>query len=98
MNRLLIVSVICALLAISAEGFRVPRQVDEEEGTITKFTEAIKSYYNGAVTTASGYLDNIKGLQLEEKIKNLYTDTRTAASTYAGIAQDQIYHFFYPQQ
>ncbi|XP_068426700.1 apolipoprotein C-II [Clinocottus analis] len=96
MNKLLVVTVLVALLALSTESFRLPRQVKEvEPGTLTKISDTVKSYYDSAVNTASGYLDNIKGLKLEEKAANLYTDTTTVLSTYAGIAHDQLYHIFY---
>ncbi|XP_031587406.1 apolipoprotein C-II [Oreochromis aureus] len=96
MNKLLVITVVVALFALSAESFRVPRQVDEEEqGTITKITDTVKSYYTGAVSTASEYLEQIKGLKLEEKAKNLYTETSNIMSTYLGIAQDQLYHIFH---
>lgn len=49
------------------ESFRVPRQTDEEQGTITKITDAFRTYYNKAVDTASGYLEKIRGLKIEEK-------------------------------
>lgn len=49
------------------ESFRVPRQADEEQGTMTKITDAFRSYYNKAVDTASGYLEKIRGLKIEEK-------------------------------
>ncbi|XP_031709318.1 apolipoprotein C-II [Anarrhichthys ocellatus] len=97
MNKLLGITVLVALLAVSAESFRMPRQAEEEQelGTLTKITDGIKSYYDSAVNTASGYLENIKGMKLEEKAKTLYTDTTIVLSTYAGIAQDQLYHIFY---
>ncbi|XP_037642010.1 apolipoprotein C-II [Sebastes umbrosus] len=96
MNKLLVITVLVAVLALSAESFRMPRQVDDEQqGTITKLTGTIRSYYDNAVNTASGYLEDIKGLKLEEKAKNLYDDTTTVLSTYAGIANDQLYHYFY---
>lgn len=95
MNKLLVITVLVALFALSAESFRVPRQTDEEQGTLTKVTEAVKSYYDSAINTASGYLDSIKGLKVEEKVKNLYIDTTTAMTTYAGILQDQLYHIIY---
>ncbi|XP_013872746.1 apolipoprotein C-II [Austrofundulus limnaeus] len=95
MNKLLVVTVLVALLALTAESFRVPRQAEEEEGTLSKITDTVKSYYDSALNTVSGYVESIKGLNLEEKAKNLYTETSTVVSTYAGIAQDQIYHFFH---
>ncbi|XP_012737209.2 apolipoprotein C-II [Fundulus heteroclitus] len=95
MNKLLAVSVLIALLALSAESFRLARQAEEEEGTLTKISGAVKSYYDSAVDTVSGYVDSIKGLKLEEKAKNLYSETSTVVSTYAGIVQDQLYHFFH---
>ncbi|KAL6109787.1 uncharacterized protein ACO6RY_12842 [Pungitius sinensis] len=98
MNKLLVLAVLVALLALSAESFRVPRQVDEEEaGALSKITGTFRSYYDTAVNAASGYLDTIKGLKLEEKAKNIYSDTTTVVSTYAGIAHDQLYHIFYQQ-
>nr|XP_043890569.1 apolipoprotein C-II [Solea senegalensis] len=98
MKKLLVVSLLVALLALSAESFRVPRQTEEEDqGTLTKITDKIKTWYHSTVDTASDYLDNIKGLKLEEKAKNLYDDTTTVVTTYAGIMQDQLYHIFYSQ-
>ena len=57
------------LFCADAESFRVPRQVEEEQvqGTLSKITGTVKSYYDTAVDTASGYLDDIMGLKLEEK-------------------------------
>ncbi|KAM9353517.1 apolipoprotein C-II [Symphorus nematophorus] len=97
MNKLLVITVLVALLALSGESFRVPRQVEEEQGTLTKITDTLRSYYDSTLDTASGYLESIKGLKLEEKAKNLYTESATAVSTYCGILQDQLYHIFYAQ-
>uniref|UniRef100_UPI0037E99FD3 apolipoprotein C-II n=1 Tax=Semicossyphus pulcher TaxID=241346 RepID=UPI0037E99FD3 len=98
MNKLLVVTVLVALLALSAESFRMPRQAEEEQGTLTKITDSVKSYYDSVINTARGCLDSIKGMKLEEKAMNLYTDTSAVVGTYAGILNDQIYHTFYPQQ
>ncbi|XP_073341239.1 apolipoprotein C-II [Pagrus major] len=98
MNKLLVITVLVGLLALSTESFRMPRQVEEEEGTMSKITGTIKSYYDSAVNTASDYIESIKGLKLEEKAVNLYTDTAEVASTYAAIMQDQLYHIIYSQQ
>ncbi|XP_056300281.1 apolipoprotein C-II [Pseudoliparis swirei] len=95
MTKLLVVTVLVALLALSAESFRMPRAVEEEQGTLTKISGSIKSYFDNAVNTASGYLEDIRGMKLEEKAANLYTDTTTVVSTYAGIVHDQLYHLFY---
>ncbi|XP_028986300.1 apolipoprotein C-II [Betta splendens] len=98
MNKLLVLAVLVALLALGAESFRVPRQVDEEQGALSKMADTVKSYYDSAVSTAGDYVESIKNLRLDEKAKKLYTDTATVVSTYTGIAQDQIYHILYPQQ
>ncbi|XP_035496472.1 apolipoprotein C-II isoform X2 [Scophthalmus maximus] len=98
MKKLLVVTLLVALLALSAESFRVTRQTDEEQGTLARLTEKVKSIYQGTVNTASEYLENIRGLKLEEKAKNLYTDATKIAGTYSGIIEDQIYYFFYSQQ
>jgi len=99
MNKLLVITVLVALLALSAESFRVPRQAEDEvTGPVTQFTEGIKQYYGQAVDTANSYIENIQGLKLEEKAKNLYDETVKAANTYYGIVYDQLYHVFYPQQ
>ena len=98
MNKLLVITVLAALLAINVEGFRVSRQVDEEEqGTLSKMSNAFRSYYDNAVNTASGYLDSVKGLKLEEKAMNVYEETTKVLSTYTGIVHDQLYHIFYQQ-
>ncbi|GAA6220355.1 apolipoprotein C-II [Lates japonicus] len=98
MNKLLVVTVLVALLALSAESFRVPRQAEEQEGTLTKITDKVRSFYDSTINTASGYIESIKGLKLEEKAKNIYEDTTSVMSTYAGILHDQLYHIFYSQQ
>lgn len=49
-----------------ADSFRMPRQVEEEEGTISKITGTIRSYYDSAVNTATEYIESIKGLKLEK--------------------------------
>ncbi|XP_077455091.1 apolipoprotein C-II [Stigmatopora argus] len=99
MNKFLVLTVLLSLLAVSTEGFRMPRQVtDEEQGPLTMISEKIKSYYSNAVDTVNSYVDAIKGLKIEQKAKNLYTDTTTILGTYSGIFQDQLYHLVYNQQ
>lgn len=95
MRTFLVVAVLIALLAVGAECARLPR--DAEEGTVTKVLDAFKGYYDQGITSASGYLESIKGMKLEEKAKNLFDETTTAVRTYAGIMQDQLYHIFQSQ-
>ena len=60
----------CLLLPpAGAESFRVRRQDTEEEGTMTLVMDSLKGYYDTTITTASGYLENLKGMRLEEKAK-----------------------------
>ncbi|XP_026140844.1 apolipoprotein C-II isoform X1 [Carassius auratus] len=98
MNKLLVITAVIAFLALGAESFRVPRQAEEERGTISTVVDTLKSYYDQSVDTASGYVETIKGYKLNEKAKNLYDDTVRAVSTYAGISYDQLYHMLYPQE
>lgn len=56
------------LFCADAESFRVPRQAEEEQ-SLTKITNVFRSYYDSALNTASGYLESVKGLKLEEKAK-----------------------------
>ncbi|XP_045064681.1 apolipoprotein C-II-like [Coregonus clupeaformis] len=127
MNKILVITVLIALLGLSAQGIRLPRQAEEraaeeavieepapvadvaeaaevveaaaalEQGTLGKLASAIKNYYETSVNTATGWLENIKGLKLQEKAKNAYIDTTTAVSTYSGILQDQVYHILHQQ-
>ncbi|XP_062394933.1 apolipoprotein C-II-like [Sardina pilchardus] len=92
MRNVLAFAVLFALLAVGAESFRVPRQA--EEGTVATVMDTLKSYYDSGIDSASGYLDSLKGMKLEEKAKNLFSETTTAVKTYAGIMQDQLYHMF----
>ncbi|XP_076136054.1 apolipoprotein C-II-like [Alosa pseudoharengus] len=94
MRNVLLFAVLIALLAVGAESFRMPRQTEEEEGTVATVLVTLKSYYDKGITSASGYLDSIKGMKLEEKAKNLFGETTAAVKTYAGIMQDQLYHMF----
>lgn len=52
-----------------AESFRVPRQAEEEKGTIATVVDTLKSYYDKSVDTASSYVETLKGYKLEEKAK-----------------------------
>ncbi|XP_068180494.1 apolipoprotein C-II [Antennarius striatus] len=94
MNKLLVITVLFALLALNTECFRISRQVEEEEGLLTSFTNYIRSYYDNAVDTATDYINSIKGFKIEEKAKNFFEELTTVVSTYGGIMQDQIYHSF----
>ncbi|XP_022529959.1 apolipoprotein C-II [Astyanax mexicanus] len=96
MNKLIAITVLVTVLALGTEGFRVPRQAEEEEkGTVATVIDTLKSYYDKSLTTAGGYIEGIKDLKLEEKAKNLYSETTKAVRTYAGIFQDQLYHIVY---
>uniref|UniRef100_A0A8D8IMV6 Apolipoprotein C-II n=1 Tax=Culex pipiens TaxID=7175 RepID=A0A8D8IMV6_CULPI len=97
MNKILAITVFVAFLALGAERFRVPRQAEDEKGTIAVVVDTLKSYYDQSVDTASGYVETIKGYKLEEKAKTIYSDTVRAVGTYAGIFQDQLYHILYSQ-
>ncbi|KAL1259440.1 hypothetical protein QQF64_010017 [Cirrhinus molitorella] len=97
MNKLLAITVVIAFLALGAESFRVPREAEEEKGTIATVVDTLRSYYDSSIDTASGYVETIKGYKLDEKAKSLYQDTVRAVSTYAGIFNDQLYHMLYQQ-
>ncbi|XP_036449177.1 apolipoprotein C-II [Colossoma macropomum] len=103
MHKLITITVLIAVLALGAESFRVPRQVegegeDEEKGTVATVLDTLKSYYDQGLNTASGYIENIKELKLEEKAKSLLDETTQAVRTYFGIVQDQLYHIVYTQE
>ncbi|XP_041758582.1 apolipoprotein C-II [Coregonus clupeaformis] len=112
MNKLLVTTVLITLLGLSVQGLRLPRQAEEgapeepvadvdeadaEQGTLEKLTSAFKSYYETSISTATSWLDSIKGLKLEEKAKNAFADTTVVVATYSGILQDQVYHILYQQ-
>ncbi|XP_041708327.1 apolipoprotein C-II [Coregonus clupeaformis] len=112
MNKLLVITVLITLLGLSVQGLRLPRQAEEgapeepvadvaeadaEQGTLEKLTSAVKSYYETSISTATSWLDSIKGMKLEEKAKNAFIDTTVAVSTYSGILHDQVYHILYQQ-
>lgn len=52
-----------------AESFRVPRQAEEEQGPLGRIGDTFRSYYSKALNTASGYLEAIRGLKIEERAK-----------------------------
>ncbi|KAI7807073.1 apolipoprotein C-II [Triplophysa rosa] len=96
MNKLLAITVLTALLALSAESFRVPRDA-EEKGTFANVMDTLKSYYDKSVDTANSYVETVKGYKIEEKAKNVYDETVRAVTTYSGIFGDQLYHMLYSQ-
>uniref|UniRef100_A0A8C7LVL6 Apolipoprotein C-II n=1 Tax=Oncorhynchus mykiss TaxID=8022 RepID=A0A8C7LVL6_ONCMY len=112
MNKLLVITVLFTLLGLNAQGLRLPRQAEEgtpeepaadvaeadgAQGTLENLTSAVESYYETSISTASSWLDSIKGLKLEEKAKNAFVDTSMVVRTYSGILQDQVYHILYQQ-
>ncbi|KAM9488422.1 apolipoprotein C-II [Clarias gariepinus] len=99
MNKLLFVSVLITVFVLGAESFRVPRQAPEEEeqnGPVTYLLDQLRGYYDYSLKVAGSVVESIKELKLEEKAKNVYSETTGAARTYLGIAQDQLYHMVYP--
>ncbi|XP_060726815.1 apolipoprotein C-II [Tachysurus vachellii] len=100
MNKLVIVSILIALLALGAESFRVKRETkdEEEKGPVTALIDKLRNYYDYSLGVAGSYVDTIKDLKLDEKAKNLYEETTGAARTYAGIFQDQLYHMIYSSE
>uniref|UniRef100_A0A4W4FYZ0 Apolipoprotein C-II n=1 Tax=Electrophorus electricus TaxID=8005 RepID=A0A4W4FYZ0_ELEEL len=97
MHKLLFITAFITALTLGSESFRVPRLAEEKEtGTVDTVIETLKSYYDHSMETISGYMENIKGFQLDEK-ESVTIETTTAARTYAGIFQDQLYHMVYPQ-
>ncbi len=47
----------------------MPRQAEEEKGTIATVVDTLKSYYDQGIDTAGGYVETIKGYKLNEKAK-----------------------------
>ncbi|KAI1886305.1 hypothetical protein AGOR_G00212630 [Albula goreensis] len=74
-----------------------PEAPEEAAGPLTKVTDAVRAAWSTSVDTATGWIESVKGWNLEEKAKTLYDDTTNAVTTYSGILQDQMYHFFYTQ-
>ncbi|KAL7875079.1 hypothetical protein SRHO_G00060490 [Serrasalmus rhombeus] len=101
MHKLITITVLIAVLALGVESFLVPVKVEdmhEEKGTVATVIDTLKSYYDQGLNTASGYIENIKELKLEEKAKTLLDETSQAVRTYFGIFQDQLYHIVYTQE
>ncbi|KAK2903087.1 hypothetical protein Q8A67_007800 [Cirrhinus molitorella] len=82
MNKLLAITVVIAFLALGGESFRVPREAEEEKGTIATVVDTLRSYYDSSIDTASGYVETIKGYKLDEKAKSYYDSSIDAASGY----------------
>ncbi|KAG9334609.1 hypothetical protein JZ751_007432 [Albula glossodonta] len=74
-----------------------PEAPEEAAGPLTKVTDAVRAAWATSVDTATGWIESVKGWNLEEKAKTLYDDTTNAVTTYSGILQDQMYHLFYTQ-
>ncbi|XP_052002871.1 uncharacterized protein LOC127657918 isoform X1 [Xyrauchen texanus] len=84
MNKLLAITVLIVVLALEAESFRMPRQAEEEKGTIASVVDTLKFYYDMSVDTASGYVETIKDYKLEEKAKLHYRAMKSRLHTVPG--------------
>ncbi|XP_028837467.1 apolipoprotein C-II [Denticeps clupeoides] len=100
MKKLLVAAILIGLfsIALAVESFTLSQAEDEEPyGMVGQLWDSLKSYYDSTVNSASGYIQTVKDLKLNEKARNLYDETTAAVTTYAGILQDQIYHIVNPE-
>ncbi|CAL8359292.1 unnamed protein product [Arctogadus glacialis] len=88
MNKLIIITLLVSLVALSAESFRLPRQaVEEKTDILTKITDGIKISY-----------EELPGKNLRLKAENLFNDVTMGAFMYMYMIQERIYYLVYPEQ
>ncbi|XP_030225337.1 uncharacterized protein LOC115553337 isoform X2 [Gadus morhua] len=88
MNKLIIITLLVSLVALSAESFRLPRQaVEEKTDILTKITDGIKSSY-----------ERLPGKNLRLKAEALVDDVMMSAFMYMYMIQERIYYLVYPEQ
>ncbi|CAL8258725.1 unnamed protein product [Boreogadus saida] len=88
MNKLIIITVLVSLVALSAESFSLPRQaVEEKTDILTKITDGIKISY-----------ESLRGKNLRLEAENLFNDVTMVAFIQMYMIQERIYYLVYPEQ
>ncbi|XP_067411412.1 apolipoprotein C-II [Emydura macquarii macquarii] len=96
--ELLTVAACLGLLLLCAEAASYRLQKREAQDSFSQVQEVAKSYWERLNSAAQGWLDSIKSVGVEKKIKDIYEKTMLAAGTYMGVASDQFYHWWRGEQ
>ncbi|XP_061453876.1 apolipoprotein C-II-like [Rhineura floridana] len=89
--KLVAASVLLVLLCSDVSSYHLQKREAEEKEISTQLQEAAKSYWNQALS----WLEQVKPLQVQEKLSDILHKGTAAMSTYSGIVHDQVYHWWY---
>ncbi|XP_007532933.3 apolipoprotein C-II [Erinaceus europaeus] len=89
---LLALCLVLLVLGFEAQAAHVPQQ-DEVTDTplLSQVQESLLSYWDKAKAAATGLYQNKYLSSMDEKLRDMYSQSTAAVSTYAGIFSDQLY-------
>ncbi|KAK6469752.1 apolipoprotein C-II-like isoform X1 [Huso huso] len=94
--KLITVAVLLAVFCYGVESFRLQKRDAEPTAPPSAWgnvvTDTLWDYWGKGTALASGWIEDVKSWKVDEKVRNLYTESATAIETYTGILKDQIYH------
>ncbi|XP_062032786.1 apolipoprotein C-II [Lepus europaeus] len=88
---LLAVCLVLLVLGCVVQGAHLP-QNDEpaSPALLTKVQESLSSYWDSAKAAAQGLYNNTYLTAVDEKIRDMYSKSTAAMTTYASIVTDQL--------
>ncbi|XP_032180441.1 apolipoprotein C-II [Mustela erminea] len=88
---LLVLVLILLVLGCEVRGAHVPQQDEAASpALLTQLQESLYSYWGTARSAAQELYEKTYLTTMDEKIRDLYTKSTAAVSTYAGIFGDQL--------
>ncbi|KAM7057819.1 apolipoprotein C-II isoform 1-T2 [Molossus nigricans] len=88
---LLAVFLILLVLGFEVQGIPVPQQDETTSSTLfSQMQESLLGYWDTAKTTAQDLYEKTYLPSMDEKIRDMYSKSTAAVTTYAGIFTDQV--------
>ncbi|XP_074836707.1 apolipoprotein C-II [Carettochelys insculpta] len=81
--------VLVLILCTEASNYRLQKR--EAQDSLSWFQEAATDYWQKLTSVVQGWMDKVRSWDIYEK-------TSSAAGTYTGILQDQLYHLWHGEQ
>ncbi|XP_004607883.1 apolipoprotein C-II [Sorex araneus] len=85
-RRLLALTLV--LLILGCEAQVLPQ---EDEALLPKFQTSLFGYWDSAKTAAQGLYEKATLTNVDEKLRDIYSQSTAAVATYAAIFTDQLY-------
>ncbi|KAL2763102.1 apolipoprotein C-II precursor [Daubentonia madagascariensis] len=88
---LLALLLVLLVLGFEVQGAQLPQQDEPNSPTLlTQMQESLSGYWDSAKEAARGLYEKTYLNTMDEKLRDVYSKSTAAVSTYAGIVTDQL--------